>query len=127
MACNYCYVCEHYVYCLSEPCNGCEGCVNEDNICWSCENNPNPTTNSLTLNSNHKKQPCNYCVSCKHNTYCLSEPCNGCEGCVNEDNICWNCENNPNPTTNSVTLNIIIHNPNHYIETSTKNTQTGEN
>jgi len=69
---------------------------------------------------------CNYCVSCKHNTYCLSEPCNGCEGCVNEDNICWNCENNPNPTTNYITLNIIIHNPNHYIETSTKNTQTGE-
>jgi hypothetical protein len=55
----------------------------------------------------------------------LSEPCNGCEGCVNEDNICWNCENNPK--TNSVTLNIIIHTPNYYIETSTKNTQTGEN
>ena len=47
MACIYCYVCEHYVYCLSEPCNGCEGCVNEDNICWSCENNPNPINNSI--------------------------------------------------------------------------------
>ena len=57
---------------------------------------------------NKNKMSRNYCVSCKIHTYCLSEPCNGCQGCLNKDNICWNCENNPNPTTDFAVLNIII-------------------
>jgi hypothetical protein len=71
---------------------------------------------------------CNFCYVCDHYVYCLSEPCNGCHGCVNKDNICWNCENNPNSTVNFVVLNIIIKTPpNNNIIKSTKNTQTDEN